>query len=279
LQRRELFPRGLFQPAGGFRFGADTLLLAAFAARNLPTTRPGATQAGLELGVGCGAACLGLLLLRPERNLRLTGIDLGPDMVAAANQNAEALGLTEHFHAEQADAQDYQGPAGGSGRGFHFALSNPPFRLPGTGRTAATAQKDRARFEGPGGLSAFVRCAARCLRPGGRFYLLHLAERLPELLRTLQDADLAPELLLPVQGAAEKPTRLVLLAARKGGRGGLTLAPPLLLYDAQRSLTAQAQDFCPHLGVNARPSAAMSVEADKSRARQCGTLAKANIAE
>lgn len=270
---RQRFPRGLTQPAGGFRFGADTLLLAAFAARHLPRPKTTAALAsgaparitGLELGIGCGAASLGLLLRRPDLDLRLIGIDTGPEMLAAARRNAEALGFADRLQVEEADVQAFRwpgqarpegetGPKGGTAneRGAHLVFSNPPFRLPGTGRAAATPEKDRARFEGPGGFAAFAQCAARNLRPGGMFCLMHLAERLPGLLRDMQDAGLGPELLLPVQGGADKPARLVLLLARRGGRGGLALEPPLVLYGSDGALRPEVEAFCPFLATNSR---------------------------
>ena len=55
----EIFPRGLKQPEGSFRFGQDALLLAALTARFC--TRKDKV---VELGCGCGAALSGLLLLR-----------------------------------------------------------------------------------------------------------------------------------------------------------------------------------------------------------------------
>lgn len=268
---RAHFPRGLAQPAGGFRFGADTLLLAAFAARHLPRGGPGAEPLrGLELGCGCGAASLGLLLLAPERNLSLTGIDLGPDMVAAAEANAALLGLAHRFRAEVADVNQFRLPAGPDRQGRSgrqdLVLANPPFRIAGTGRGAATPEKDRARFEGPGGLAAFCACAARCLRPQGRLFLVHLAERLPEILRLLGDHGLNPARLLPVHGrqgrggqggqnGADRPARLVLIEAVRGGRGALTLEPGLVLYGPEGALSAQAEAFCPPLAANPRRGA------------------------
>lgn len=242
-QACQRFPRGLSQPEGGFRFGADTLLLAAFAAGSLPK---GAVLSGLELGCGCGAASLGLLLLAPQHDISLSGLDLDPDMAAAANANARLLGLDRRFRALQGDAGDFRLP------GMHLALMNPPFRIAGTGRGAATPQKHRARFEGPGGLGAFLACAARCLRPQGRLYLVHLAERLPDLLRQLGDHGLNPARLLPVHGGQDKPARLVLLEAVRGGRGALTLMPGLVLYGPGGELTRQATEFCPFLAVNPR---------------------------
>lgn len=240
--RRGRFPRGLAQPEGGFRFGADTLLLAAFAHANL---KPGKPLAGLDLGTGCGAASIGLLLLRPNDPLRLTGIDIGPEMVAAAHVNAAALGL-ERFSPLLADANDYR-PAG---PGYDFVLANPPFRAPGTGKACPDDGRHRARFEGPGGFAAFAACAGRCLRVGGRLFLVHLAERLPELMRGLTEAGLNTRLLLPVQGRADKPPRLALLMAVRGGGEGLCLERPLILYTPHGELTQEARIFCPHLAAN-----------------------------
>jgi len=240
--RRARFPRGLAQPEGGFRFGADTLLLAAFAHANL---KPGKALTGLDLGTGCGAASFGLLLLRPVDPLRLTGIDTGPEMIDAAKANAAALGLAQ-FTPLLADVQDYRS----TGAGFDFVLANPPFRVPGTGKACPDDGRHRARFEGPGGFAAFAACAGRNLRAGGRLFLVHLAERLPELLRTLAEAGLNTRQLLPVQGLAGKPPRLVLLMAVRGGGEGLSLDCPLILYTAQGELTPEALGFCPHLAAN-----------------------------
>ncbi len=251
--RRALFPRGLTQPAAGFRFGADTLLLAAFAAQALPSARTAAQAralSGLDLGTGCGAASLGLLLLRPDLDLDLTGIDTGPEMVDAARENARALGFAERFRAEVADVQDFRRPD------LDLALANPPFRKPGTGRACPDQARSRARFEGPGGFAAFAACAARCLRPRGRLFVVHLAERLPELLRILEDQNLAPRRALPVQGRTGQAPRLVLLeclhGGLHGGRSGFALLAPLALYAADGSLTPEATAFCPPLAVNPR---------------------------
>jgi len=277
LARRELFPRGLLQPAGGFRFGADTLLLSAFAARSLGTRRGRAAKplAGLDLGTGCGAASLGLLLLRPDLDLALTGIDSGPEMVDAATQNARALGLAGRYRAELADVGDFRRT--GSGAAFDLALANPPFRKHGTGRVCADAARNRARFEGVGGFAAFAACAASALRSRGRLFLVHLAERLPELLRVLEDAGLAPRRVLPVQGRLGQAPRLVLLdCLRLGpkhqqglGLAGFSLLAPLVLYAEDGSLTPEAAEFCPPLATNPRRA---GVEAGSA-------LAKPNDAE
>ena len=56
---RALFPRGLHQPQDSYRFGADALLLAAFAAESLASLPGTAPRKVAELGRGCGAAQIG----------------------------------------------------------------------------------------------------------------------------------------------------------------------------------------------------------------------------
>lgn len=244
--RRARFPRGLAQPPDGFRFAADTLLLAAFAARGLKPGRPGRALRGLDMGTGCGAASIGLLLQRPDLDLRLTGIDTSPEMLACAQENARDLGLDHCFTPLRADAADFAAPA------FDFALCNPPFRAPGAGRACPDPGRDSARFEGPGGFALFAACAARTLRTRGALFLVHLAERLPELLAALSAHGLAPKLLLPVQGRSGQNPRLVLLSALRCGGPGLTLLPPLTLYGPDGGLTPEAAAFCPPLAANPR---------------------------
>ena len=92
------------------------------------------------------------------------------------------------------------------------ALTNVTTRITGSVRELCTA-------------------AAWLLPPGGRFALVHRAERLCDLLCVLRAAGLEPKRLQPVRHNAESPVSLLLLEARRGGRPGLTLLPELLEYE------------------------------------------------
>lgn len=70
---RALFPRGLHQPQDSYRFGADALLLAAFAAESLASLPGTAPRKVAELGSGCGAALLGLCLRLPSGTAGMAG--------------------------------------------------------------------------------------------------------------------------------------------------------------------------------------------------------------
>jgi len=246
---RQAFPRGLIQPEDGFRFGADALLLAAFAA-------PLAGNRVLDLGTGCGPAGLGLLLARDDQDSRVTGLDKDPAMVAAASENARRLGLADRFTACLGDVRAIREDARLAPESFDLVLANPPFRHPGSGRRPETPERDAARFELDGGLTAFAAAAAYALRNQGQLACVHLAERLGHIMTTLTCNRLEIKRLLPICARANEPAKQVLLLARKNGRPGLRLEAPLALYigtgPASR-LTETALRFCPFLACNPGP--------------------------
>jgi tRNA1Val (adenine37-N6)-methyltransferase len=241
---REMFPRGLAQPKGGYRFSMDALLLASYA------RAPRAGRA-VDLGAGCGVAGLGLLLRFPDKGLSVTAVDLDAAMVEACRENAARLGLGEALEARRLSAAE-------AGRElppqtFDLAAANPPYRAPGAGRICKEESRVRARFEVDGDFAEFAGAAARLLRQGGRFVLVHLSERLGAVMRTLSDVGVEPKRARFIHSRLQEPSKLVLLEGKKGARPGLRVEPPLVLYEGAGQatrLTEGALAFCSFLGCN-----------------------------
>ncbi len=249
-QARTLFPRGLTQPEGSFRFSIDALLLASFA--------HGGARSMLDLGTGCGVVGLAYCLLHEQ--CRGLGIELEKDLATAACHNARMLGLAERFHIMQADLAmpqshaDYSMPLAN----YDLVLSNPPYRLPNSGRAAASPMRQQALFESAASLDDFIRNASKALRNGGRCALIYGAQRLPDLIIALRHAGLEPKRLRMVHSRLDGPARLVLVESMKGAKAELRIEPPLILYEGQGSdtkLSAQALAFSPFLACNAQRSA------------------------
>lgn len=278
LQARALFPRGLAQPEGSFRFSVDALLLAAFAGEGLtgmerkprqegaiaPDARAmpghGKALAFADLGAGCGVVGLALLLAYSGlTNVRLTGtgIEIDGQLADAARDNAARLGLAERFRVLRADLAapgrptfDALPPAGS----MDLVVANPPYRRYGSGRPSPSSQRTRALFETPETLPAFARAAARLLRARGRSCWVYGPDRLPDLLLELRAAGLEPKRMRCIHSRADGPATLVLVEARRAGRPGLVVEPPLVLHageGAATALTDEALAFCPLLACNA----------------------------
>ncbi len=221
-EARQYFPRGLVQPAGSFRFSADALLLAQFAATQ--SQRP---LRGLDLGCGCGVVAFGVLLRMPAA--RFMGLDINPELVAAATQNAARLGLADHYTALTGDVRECKNLTEMPSAAFDLVTANPPYHKPGNGRRPATDMREAALFETHGDIGDFAALAGRCLKNNGRFCCVYSAERLPDLMAALTTHKLTPKRLRPVHGRAGQAARLILMEARREGKPGLKWEPPLYL--------------------------------------------------
>ena len=238
---RGYFPRGLVQPEAGFRFSIDALLLACFS--HVP-----AGSRVLDLGCGCGVIGLGMALRQSD--MHLTGVDIDPEMVQAAGENARRLGLREQCAFFESDVSQVRDSGSAvSPETYAVVVSNPPYRSPQTGRASPNAGRQQARFARGAEIEAFVAAAAYALVNRGRFACIFLAERLPYLFTVLRQHRLEPKRMRFVHSRAQTPAKQVLVEARKNSGEQLHVEPPLVLYEPE-GLRAEAVAFCPYLGCN-----------------------------
>ncbi len=205
------------QPARGYRFSADSLLLADFAA-----SLGGSSV--LDLGTGCGIVLL--LLARRLAGLRRgVGIEIQPELHACAVENFAAEGSGARLSAVLGDFRRPHSlvPPGA----FDLVVANPPFRKTSAGRRSPDSRKDAARTERFCSLPELFRAARRALTPAGRVAVIALPSRLPELLAAASGAGISPRTLRFVHAKADAPAARVLFAGRAGGRGEVTVLPPL----------------------------------------------------
>ena len=265
---RQLFPRGLKQPHGSLRFGADALLLAAFAARGVEGMNEARRKqlTAAELGCGCGAALLALAL----RCTTVTGLGLDREapLVLAATANALHLGLADRLHFAQADLADKTFMAalpvasGYRAGSLDLVLANPPYGV--DGRPSPSPLRERAMRGAQGKedrthvLTIFCRAAAALLRHQGYFFCIYDALALPLLSGALDAAGFGLRGLLPVRTHTSKPALRVLVLARKNTAHQCAIEAPLTLHTGKHCKppadtgsprwSAQALRFCPWLG-------------------------------
>ena len=199
---------------GQFPPGLDSFLLSS-----LPRLKPGMRVCDL----GCGTGLLGLLLLQRQRELTVTGLDIQPEAVRMAALAAEANGLEDRLIFRLEDLRE-TGPGS-----FDLVVCNPPYFPPGSGLPPRSAARRTARTEENCTLEDVCRAAARLLRWGGAFCMVHKPERLTDLLCVLRGEGLEPKRLRLVSRRAEDAPSLLLLEARRGGRPGLAVEAPLVL--------------------------------------------------
>lgn len=209
----------VFQPRDGYRAATDPVFLAAAV-----PARPG--DSVLELGCGAGVASLCLAARVPD--LALVGLELQPAYAALARANAQrnAADLTV------VDGDIAAMPAELRDRAFDHVMINPPYYPAGGGTPAADAGRETALRETTP-LAVWLDVAARRLRQGGWLTLISAADRLPDILAGCP-VRLGSLAVLPLMPRVGRPAGRVILRARKGGRAGFRLLPPLVIHSGDR---------------------------------------------
>lgn len=219
----EQLPNGyvLETAEGAFPLSTDSMLLAHFVA--MP-------QNARILDLGSGCATLGLLLCASRPDCEVTGVELTASAHEAALRNIRGNGLDARLHSICADLRSL--PSEFAPGSFHCCVSNPPYFSggPASRRNALARREDCCRPED------LFHAAARCLRYGGDFFLVHRPERLAQLIACGAAVGLEAKKLLLVRHREGGPISLILLAFRKGGKPGLQLSEQSL-FDAQGAPT------------------------------------------
>lgn len=218
------------QSRDGYRFSIDALLLAHFA-----TVRP--AEKVVDLGSGNGVIAMALAFL--HHSAVLTGIELQPAMVERARRSARANRLQDRVRMMHADVRHIRQVAGAGG--FDLAVCNPPYRRAASGRMSAGDERRIARHEIFGGLDDFLNAAACLLRNKGRAALVHLASRAVDVIETMRRVGIEPKRLRMVHSHADAEASLLLIEGVKGGRAGLNVLRPLILYRSGKRYTEEVE--------------------------------------
>lgn len=234
----------LLQPARGYRAATDPVLLAAA----VPA------QAGervLDLGCGAGAAMFSLAARVP--GLELHGLEVQPDYLTLAGENARLNGVVVTLHEGDVTAP----PAALRRVSFDHVMLNPPYHA-GAGMPSPVAARDRAHRENGAGLADWIAAALARLKPRGRLTVIHRAERVPQLLRLLAGpaGAIAVKPLAPRAGRAAKR---VIVQARKGAKGPFRLLSPLVMHAGAAHLR-DADDFTPEAAAILRGAATLDLQ-------------------
>jgi tRNA1(Val) A37 N6-methylase TrmN6 len=117
--------------------------------------------------------------------------------------------------------------------------ANPPYRNSGRERIIGTS----ACHEKTAVLEDFFAAASYALHSRGRFALVQLPERFMEAMELAIKYNLQPKKLQWVHASVDKPAWIFLLEMVKNGSYGLEVLPPLIMYNADGSLTEQAKNI------------------------------------
>ena len=209
----------IIQDPGKFCFGIDAVLLSGFA-----KVRPGENV----LDIGTGTGIIPLLLSAKTDAGYIKAIEIQPDMADMAKRSVLYNNLQDRIEIICNDIKL-------AGMFIKIAsvdvvVSNPPYIK---NSHAIVNPKDSlgiARHEIACTLDDILSAASKMLKYHGRFYMIHKAHRLTEIVCKMKEYKLELKRLRSIHPFADKPAKMVLIEGIKQANPWLDIDPPLIIY-------------------------------------------------
>ena len=209
----------IIQDPDRFCFGMDAVLLSGF-------VKVKSGEKVLDMGTGTGIIPILLEAKTPAGHL--TGLEIQPESADMASRSVLLNGLEEKISVIMGDIKEAERLFGAAS--FDVVTTNPPYMIADHGLTNPEDAKAIARHEILCTLEDIIAQTAKVLRPGGNFFMVHRPFRLAEIMVLLHSYKLEPKRMQLVYPYADKEPNMVLIEANRGGRSGMRVEKPLIIF-------------------------------------------------
>lgn len=222
----------IIQSPEKFCFGMDAVLLSGFAT---------APEGARVLDLGTGTGIIPILMAAKTDAKELIGLEIQEESADMAQRSVVLNDLQDKVRIVQGDIKE----AGQifDAASFDVVTSNPPYMIGGHGLKNPDGPKAIARHEVLCDLEDVIRAAARLLKSGGKFYMVHRPFRLAEIMVLMHEYKVEPKRMQLVYPYADKEPNMVLIEGARGGRSRLTVEKPLIIYEAPGKYTPEIYDI------------------------------------
>ena len=209
----------IIQDPDRFCFGMDAVLLSGFA--RVP-------EGAKVLDLGTGTGIIPILLEVKTKASHLTGLEIQPDSADMAGRSVQLNHLEEKIDIVTGDIKEAVSLFGAAS--FDVVTCNPPYMTEHHGLTGEHAPKAIARHELLCNLEDVISQAAKLLKPGGSFFMVHRPFRLVDSMVLRRQYKLEPKRMKLVYPFVDKDPNMVLIEACRGGKPRMTVEKPLIVY-------------------------------------------------
>jgi len=218
----------LIQKNDSFKFGVDAVLLADFAEIKM-------VDNVLEMGTGTGV--IPILLHAKKRPKSITALEIQPDMADMARRNVQYNKLEQSIsilHMDLKEAPMVLGKAK-----YDCIITNPPYVKKECGINNPTENKAISRFEIACTLQDVLKSTKELLKSGGKFFMVHRADRLVDIIYEMRVLGIEPKRIRFVHSNVGKRPHLILIEGVRGGKPELRFMDPLYIYDDKGQYTEE----------------------------------------
>ncbi|MCF0127460.1 MAG: tRNA1(Val) (adenine(37)-N6)-methyltransferase [Pseudobutyrivibrio sp.] len=222
----------ILQHPDKFCFGMDAVLLSGFA--NVK-----AGEKALDLGTGTGI--IPILLEAKTEGEDFFALEIQEESADMANRSVKMNHLEDKIEIRVGDIKEAS-KIFGAGT-MDVVTCNPPYMSDNHGLKNPNDAKAIARHEVLCSLEDVIREATKCLKPQGRFYMVHRPFRLVEIICLMKQYKLEPKRMKLVYPFVDKEPNMVLIEGVRGGGSQLTVEKPLIVYEEVGKYTPEIYDI------------------------------------
>ena len=205
----------IWQPKKGYRAGIDPILLAA-------SVNVSEGQKVLDLGCGVGTASFAIGYR--VKNVELYGIEIQKVFVDLANLNSEENGI--ELKLECSNISNLSSNI--NSKSFDHVIANPPYFDRKTSVRSENVSKEKS-FGDTCSISEWLKVAAKRVTPKGFVHFIIRSDRLPEVFSNMPNS-LGSLVITPIFSRKNENAKLSILHAKKNGRAGFIISPPIILH-------------------------------------------------
>ena len=172
-----------------------------------------------------GNGIIPILLCKKTRCNDITALEIQKEVCELTQRSVKLNNLTGRIKVNNADLRNVK--ALYDCGFFDVVTCNPPYIPAGTGKTNLSDSVNIARHEIMCTLEDVITSAAYLVKNGGRFYMVHRAERLSDIIYIMRSNNLQPKRMSFISANPESRPSLVLIEAQKDRKSGLIITKPI----------------------------------------------------
>lgn len=197
----------IIQKKKGYRFSADSILLAEF---------PSLAGVKKVMDLGTGSGVIAILLANRSKDLNIVGIELQESLFSLAKRNICLSYLSDRVEIIKGDLRSIKDRfEAGS---FDLIVSNPPYYPIGKGRIGPNQERTLARHEVAVTMSDIIEVSDYLLKAAGRLVMVYPAGRYLEVVSEMRRRNIGP---VRVKEVYTNVFEVVLVEGKKGYKGEL----------------------------------------------------------
>ena len=209
----------IIQDPERFCFGMDAVLLSGFAK---------AKEGDRVLDMGTGTGIIPILMEAKTPASKLVGLEIQLESADMARRSVALNHLENKIEIVDGDIKEAASIFGAAS--FDVVTCNPPYMIGQHGIQNPDAPKAIARHEIHCTLEDVISQAAKLLKPGGHFYMVHRPFRLAEMISLMTQYRLEPKRMQLVYPYIDKEPNMVLIEGVRGGKSRMQVEKPLIVY-------------------------------------------------